>query len=259
MLKRLRETYQWNLDKLAPEAGNVEKTQKDIPMEPPQASPEAGNVEKTSGRRTSCVVRQRYQLCGQAKAALRFQMHTCLYRAARITNTVGQENHIRHQPQPYKQFSTSSHLSASFKCTTNFHKPDNFLATTLSAVLCDKRLTVISWLFSPRPLLPWSVFSSERMPNLSLHTLKLNSDSGKMVLDSCMRKVVNASGLAWILDNCVSSLAVLWPHGKFFVAWVIEDIHAVGSMSTLQVINQMLISAELILATSDLVSMAVNK
>ncbi len=47
----------------SPEARNVEKTQKDIPMEPRQASPEAGNVEKTSGRRTSCVVRQR-QLCG---------------------------------------------------------------------------------------------------------------------------------------------------------------------------------------------------
>ena len=90
----------------SPEAENVEKTQKDIPMEPPQASPEAGNVEKTSGRRTSCVVRQRYQLCGQAKAALRFQRHTCLCRAARITNPVGQENHLRHQPQPYKQFST---------------------------------------------------------------------------------------------------------------------------------------------------------
>ena len=128
----------------SPEAGNVEKTQKDIPMEPPQASPEAGNVEKTSGRRTSCVVRQRYQLCGQAKAALRFQRHTCLCRAARITNTGGQENHIRHQPQPYKQFSTSSHLSASFKCTTNFHKPDNFLATTLSAVLCNNRLSLSS-------------------------------------------------------------------------------------------------------------------
>ena len=53
----------------------------------------------------------------------------------------------------------------------------------------------------------------------------------------------------------------LWPHGKFFVAWVIEDVHAVAvsSMATLQVINQMLISAEIILATSDLVSMAVNR
>ena len=29
-----------------------------------------------------------YQLCGQAKAALQIQRHTCLCRAARITNTV---------------------------------------------------------------------------------------------------------------------------------------------------------------------------
>ena len=104
-------------------------------------------------------------------------------------------------------------------------------------------VNVINWLFSPRPLLPWSVFSSEHMPNLSLHTLKLNSDPGNMVLDSCMRKFVNTSGLAWIFDNCVPSLAVLWPRGIFFIAWVIEDVHvvAVGSMSTiLQVINQML-------------------
>ena len=76
---------------------------------------------------------------------------------------------------------------------------------------------VMNWLFSPRPLLPWSVFSSERMPNLSLHTLKLNSDSGKMVLDSCTRKFVNASGLAWIFDNCVQVLQSCGPKGNLLL------------------------------------------
>ena len=128
----------------SPEAGNVEKTQKDIPMEPRQASPEAGNVEKTSGRRTSCVVRQRYQLCGQAKAALRFQRHTCTSRAARITNTVGQENHLRHQPQPYKQFSTcltSQPASSAQRTSTSGQLLGHNL---VEAVLCDKRLSMSS-------------------------------------------------------------------------------------------------------------------
>ena len=212
-------------------------------MEPPQASPEVGNVEKTSGRRTSCVVRQRYQLCGQAKAALRFQRHTRLCRAARITSTVGEENHIRHQPQPYKQFSTSSHLSASFKCTTNFLKPDNFLTATLSAVLCDKRLSMSSTGSSVLDLCYLEVCSPVSACQTCLCThwnlIRFWRNGTWQLYEEvcgCIRTSI------WIFDNCVPSLAHLWPHRSFFVAWVIEDVHAVavGSMSTLQVINQML-------------------
>ena len=155
-----------------------------------------------------------YQLCGQAKAALQIQRHTCLCKAARITNTVVRRTTqgISHNQQPYKQFSTSSHLSAS---TTNFHKSDYSLATTFSAVLCDKCLSLSSTNSSVLDLcyLRWA--------HAKLVSAHIDSDSGKMGLDSCMRKFVNASGLAWVFDNCVPSLAVLCAHGKTFVAWVV--------------------------------------